>query len=230
MKIRIAPLCALVLFQALLPPSAAVQPMRLPVFFLRYDGGTGWEEISPEELEQEQVESDSQRHKLTLRIKEQWSHAFLSDLYAAVSRKDYGADPGSYTYFYLNPDFQWDLGDRLQWSAAVRSKWTFYDELDEDDLPKDLTSLLARTELQLELADELKLTPYLQAVFDLYRNEAKAQHTYTAGLRLESRLGAAWRLSGRYRGIARWPLGAANDSPDRFNQEFGVNLSWDPNR
>ena len=67
-------------------------------------------------------------------------------------------------------------------------------------------------------------------MFDLYRNEADSQQTYTAGLRLESRLSADWRLTGRYRGILRLPLGTGDDRMERFNQEFGLNLSWDPNK
>jgi len=67
-------------------------------------------------------------------------------------------------------------------------------------------------------------------VFDLYQNEEKAQQTYTAGLGLESRLSGAWRLSGRYRGITRVPLGPESTVADRFNPEFGVNVSWDPTR
>ena len=43
------------------------------------------------------------------------------------------------------------------------------------------------------------------------------------------RLSGAWRLSGRYRGIVRVPLGPESAVADRFNQEFGLNLSWDPN-
>jgi hypothetical protein len=226
MKTPAAALCALAL---LLPPAASAQEMKLPVFTLYYEGGTGLELLAPEEPEKEQEEADSQRHKLTLRIKEQWSDAFSSNLYSAVSRKDY-AGAGDYTWFYLHPDFQWDLGDRARWSAGVRAKWTFYDDSGEGPLSKDLTSLLAGTELALKPVDGLRIEPFLQAVFDLYRNEADSQQTYTAGLRLESRLSADWRLAGRYRGILRFPLGTGDDRLERFNQEFGLNLSWDPNR
>jgi len=214
----------------LLPLLCPAQDMKLPVFFLRYDGGVGSEEIEPEEIEEEQLEPSSQRHKVTLRIKEQWSDSLTSNLYTAVSRKEYFLQSGSYTYFYLNPDFAWDINDRIQWSTGFRSKWTVYDELDSYGEPKDFTSLLAKTELTLRLLKELKLIPFLQGVFDLYQNEEKAQQTYTAGLGVESRLSGAWRLNGRYRGIVRVPLGAESLVPDRFNHEFGINVSWDPNK
>jgi len=99
----------------LLPLLASAQDMKLPVFFLRYDGGVGSKEI-----EEEQLEPFSQRHKVTQRIKEQWSDALTTNLYTAVSRKEYFFQSGS--YFYLNPDFAWDITDRIQWSTSLRSK------------------------------------------------------------------------------------------------------------
>jgi hypothetical protein len=212
----------------LLPPACRAQEMKLPVFFLRYDGGVGAERIEPEDVEEELFEASSQRHKVTLRIKEEWSEAFTTNLYTAVARKVYYLEPGSYTYFYLNPDFAWDLTDRLQWSASLRSKWAFYDELSAG-LPRDFTSLWLKTELAFRLMRELKLVGLLQSVFDLYENPEKTEQTYVAGLAVESRLRGDWRLAGRYRGILRLPLGPASTAGSRFNHEFGVNLSWDPN-
>ena len=40
----------------LLPLLCLAQDMKLPVFFLRYDGGVGSEEIEPEDIEEEQLE------------------------------------------------------------------------------------------------------------------------------------------------------------------------------
>jgi len=208
----------------LLPLLAFAQGVRLPVFFLRYEGGLGSEEIEPEEAEDEQLEASSQRHKVVLRIKEQWSESLLTNLYTAVSRKEYFYQSGSYTYFYLNPELAWDITDSLQWSTGLRSKWLVFDDL------QDLTSLLARTELAFKARGGLKVVPFLEGIFDLYEDEQKAQATYIGGLGLESRLAGAWRLAARYRGIARVPLGPESVVVERFNQEFGVNLSWDPNR
>ena len=205
------------------------QDLKLPVFFLRYDGGVGSEQIQPEDVEEEQLEPSSQRHKVTLRIKEEWSEQLATNLYTAVARKLYYLQPGSYTWFYLNPDFAWDITDRLQWSTGFRSKWTFYDEPDSGGDPLDFTNLLLRTELSLRLMRELKLVPFVQGVLDLYENEENSQQTYVAGLGVESRLRGDWRLGGRYRGILRLPLGPDSLVSGRFNHEFGVNLSWDPN-
>jgi hypothetical protein len=58
------------------------------------------------------------------------------------------------------------------------------------------------------------------------RNCTLPPAAYTQGIDPERR---AWRLSGRYRGIARVPLGPESTVADRFNHEFGVNVSWDPN-
>jgi hypothetical protein len=213
----------------LLALACPAQDMKLPVFFMRYDGGVGSERIEPEDVEEELFEASSQRHKVTLRIKEEWSEALTTNLYTAVARKEYFLQSGSYTYFYLNPDFAWDITDRIQWATGFRSKWAFYDELDTLGQPKDFTSLWLKTELSLRLLRELKLVPFLQGVFDLYENEEDTEQTYVAGLGVESRLRGNWRLTGRYRSILRLPLGPDSTADGRFNHEFGVNLSWDPN-
>jgi hypothetical protein len=209
----------------LLPLLSPAQEPKLPVLFLRYDGGVGIEEIEPEEIEEEQVETSSQRHRVSLRIKEQWSDDFTTNLYATVSRKEYFLQSGSYSYFYLAPEFAWDVTDRIQWSTGLRSKWTWYDQK-----PEDLTSLLAKTELAISVLDGLKLTPFVQGIFDLYQDRTRAQQTYIAGLGLESRLSAGWKLNGRYRGIARTALGTGSAVLGQYNHEFGVNFSWDPNK
>ena len=210
----------------------SAQEIKLPVFFLRYDGGVGSEEMAPAEGEEEELEPYSQRHKVTLRIKEQCSDDFTTNLYTAVSWKRYFRDNENddYTYFYVNPNFVWDITDRIRWSSEFRSKWTWYKELDSYGKSKDITSLLAKTELTLKILDQLKLTPSFRSVFDLYQNESKIQQTYTAGLNVESRINPEFRVSCRYRGILRVPLGAESTISDRFNNEFGINLSWDPNK
>ncbi len=221
MRARVAVTVLLVL-----PLLSFAQDTRFPVFFLRYEGGLGSEELEPEDIEEEEVllEPTSQRHKVVLRVKEQWTPSILTNLYTAVARKDYYQQSGSYTYFYLNPELVWDVTDRLQWSTGLRSKWTIFDDL------QDLTSILARTELAYKAPFGLKLFPFFEGIFDLYQDEQDAQATYIGGLGLESRLGRSWRLTARYRGIARVPLGAGSLVAERFNQEFGFNLSWDPNR
>jgi hypothetical protein len=221
MNARLAAIAVIALAVPLLCPA---QEPKLPVFFLRYDGGVGSEQIEPEDVEEEMLEPSSQRHKVTLRIKEQWSDSLTTNLYTAVSRKEYYLKSGSYTYFYLNPELAWDVTDRLQWCTGLRSKWTVFDDL------QDLTSLLARTELTFRAPFGVKLFPFFEGIFDLYQDEQKGQATYIGGLGLESRLGSSWRLTARYRGIARVPLGAGSEVANRFNQEFGLNLSWDPNR
>jgi len=158
----------LIIVLILLPILCPAQEMKLPVFFLYYDCGLGSEEIEPEEGEEEEIEASSQRHKVTLRIKEEWSDELTTNLYTAVSCKEYYNQSGSYNYFYLNPDVAWEITDRIKWYTGFRSKFTFYDELDLDGLSKDFTSLLAKTNFTFKPADKLKIIPSFQSVFDLY--------------------------------------------------------------
>jgi hypothetical protein len=221
---RILPWILVFLLPAVLVPA---QEIKLPVFYLRYDGGTQFEQLEDEE---ESV-LDYQRHRFTFRIKEQWSDDFTTNLYAAIFYKLYDDPLDNYWYCYVNPNYIWDITDRLRWSSAFRSKWTVYKEPDSDGNSKDLTSLRVKTELTYRVLEQLKIIPSLQGVFDLFDYSPKDQHIYTAGLRFESRIGAQVRMNGRYRLI----LPAAPDSERRFSvtdieHEFGVNVSWDPNK
>jgi len=171
---RIYPWIAVFLLLAVL---VSAQEIKLPVFFLRYDGGVGSEELDLVEGEEEELVTDSQRHKVTFRIKEQWSDSVTTNLYTAVCLKEYFYKSGDYTYFYLNPDYVWDITDRLRWRSEFRSKWAWYDELDCEDKSKDLTSLLAKTELTFKVLDQMKLIPSFRCVFDLHENPEKATNS-----------------------------------------------------
>jgi hypothetical protein len=221
---------AALLLGLLLPAQpAAAQDPALPVFFLRYDGGLGYEEIAAAEGEEEEIEPCSQRHRVTLRIKEEWSDSLVTNLTTAVSRKTYTHEKGSYTYFYLYPDLAWEISGAVKWTCGFRSKFTAYDEPDEDGHSKDVTALLAKTGFTFKAAEGLKIMPAYQAVFDLHEYAGYSRATQTFGLGISSAMDAL-RLSARYRGILRDALGEASTVDLRFNNEFGLNLSWDPNR
>jgi len=215
----------IIVFLLLAVPGSA-QEIKWPVFFLRYDGGTQFEQLN----EEDESPFDSQRHKITFRIKEQWNDQFTTNLYTAILFKLYEEPSDNYRYFYLNPNYIWDISDRVRWTSEFRSKWTLYNELDSYNKSKDLTSLRAKTELTFKLLEQLKMIPSFQGVFDLYENSEKIQQIYTAGLRFESRINPQVRLNGRYRAILRAPLGAESTVAGEDKHEFGINLSWDPNK
>jgi hypothetical protein len=213
----------LVLLPALL---GSAQEIKWPVFFLRYDGGTKFEETE----EEDESRLDYQRHKVTFRIKEQWSDAFTTNLYSCFFLKLYDdSSDTDYWYFYLNPNYIWDLTDRLRWTSEFRSKWQWnIDPGEKDDL--DLTSLRLKTELTFKILEHLKIIPSFQSVFDLGTSTGDRQQIYTAGLRIESRINPQVRVNTRYRAILQAPLGAALCTAWDDKHEFGVNLSWDPNQ
>ncbi len=204
----------------------SAQEIKLPVFFLRYDGGTQIEE--PEDEEESVL--DYQRHKITLRIKEQWSGDFTTNLYTVVFTKLCDNPSEDYRYFYLNPNYVWDITDRLRWTSDFRTKWIWEFDPGGDEYYLDLTSLRAKTELSFKLLDQLKIIPSFLSVFDLYKDSVKTQQVYTAGLRLESHLNPQLRLNARYRAIVRSPLGLDSTVVGEYKHEFGINASWDPNK
>jgi hypothetical protein len=220
---RIAPW---IIFFVLLTVLAPAQEIKRPVFFLRYDGGTKFEQ----EEEEEDTYLDYHRHKVTFRVKEQWSDDFTTNLYTTFFLKLYDQPSETdYWYFYLNPNYSWDITDRVRWKSEFRSKWIWnYHPEAQDAL--DLTSLRAKTELTFKVLEQLKIIPSFQSVFDLDSNREDSQQIYTAGLRLESRINPQLRLNARYRAIVRAPLGEPSDVSGEDKHEFGINLSWDPNK
>jgi hypothetical protein len=216
---------AFLAMQFLPAPACSSQEAQLPVFTLRYEGGVGVEED-----EEEALAPASSRNRVTLRIMEEWSAAVTTNLYSAVSRKEYLDGPGSYSYFYLNPELAWKVNGNVTWRTGLRTKWVWYDDLLSSGESGDLTSLLARKEMTVKLPGGLRLAPSLQSVFDLHRDDEKTAQQYAAGVSLESRPGDAWRLNGRLRGILNLPLGAPSLVEDRVNYEFALSASWDPNR
>ncbi len=216
-------LMALILLMAL-PCGLFGQEAKLPVFFLKYDGALG-----SEETEEESIEQSSNRHTVSLRIKEQFSKAFTANLLSAYSRKQYLLQTGSYWYFYAHPYFAFNLSDDVRWDAGFRSKWVLYDERDSKGLLKDYTSLLISTKLKFKIGEHVRLTPSAKAIYDLHENGEKSKQTYAIAFALDARIETVM-LGGRYRVIPRFPLTAQSEVPFRFNNEFGASVTWDPNR
>lgn len=229
---------AVLLLTVVLAPAlpAGDEGPRLPVVSLRYENGCGYREMVPDPDapagEDAQMEDYSRRHKLTLRLKEQWSDGLVSNLYTVAARKDSDDASESYAYFYVNPDLAWTVGPRLKWSFAARCKLTWLEPGAFLDSPVDLLGLVAKTSLTWRLAERVKLVPSLQSAFDLYQDWAdpgRTAQTYSAGLALESELAEGVELVGRYRGSFRFPLGPLGTIDRLSNNEFSLSLTWDPN-
>jgi hypothetical protein len=219
---------SLLIIVLLLPASVgSAQEIKLPVFFLRYDGGAQIEELEDEE----EPVLDYRRDKITFRIKEQWSDEFTTNLYTAVFSKRCDNPSEDYRYFYLNPNCVWDITDRLRWTSDFRSKWIWEFDPSGEDYDLDLTSLRVKTELTYKLLEQLKIIPSFQSVFDLFATPEDNRQIYTAGVRFESRINPQVHLNGRYRIVLPAPLGAQSAfADDDVEHEFGINLSWDPNK
>jgi len=65
-------------------------------------------------------------------------------------------------------------------------------------------------------------------LYELYDNEEKSRQNYSLGIKLEYDLGGLV-LSGKYKTTLRWPLTEDTIVEKRFDHEFGVSLTWDPN-
>lgn len=198
---------------------------KLPIFYLKYNGAVGQEE----DPYGEEFEANAQRHTVSLRIKEQLSKVFVTNVTTVYSRKEYFDQSGSYNYIYLYPDFTWSITDKLKWFNGFKVKWYFYDELDSYGEIKDYTSLQYKTDFTFKIIENFEFIPLFEMLYELYENEEKSRQNYTLGIKLEYDFDGLV-LSGRYKAILRWPLTEDTVVEKRFDHEFGVSLVWDPNK
>jgi hypothetical protein len=197
---------------------------KLPIFYLKYNGAVGQEE----NIEDQQLEADAQRHTVSLRIKEELSKVLVTNITTVYSRKEYFSQNGSYKYFYVFPDVTWKITDKIKWYNGFKAKWYMYDELDSNNEVKDYTSLQYRTDFTFKMIEDLEFIPLFEMLYELYDNETKSRQNYSLGIKLEYDMGD-FVLSGRYKTTLRWPLAEDTVVEKRFDHEFGVSLMWDPN-
>ena len=215
---------ALILLCAL---ASVVGAQSLPVFYLKYSGGVGQEEIEEDDAG---LEPASLRNSVSLRIKEEISPALVTDLTVFYSTKDYHVQAGDYSYFYLKPQVSYDLTDRVTLATELRSKWVFYpDQVDADGESKDYLSLTGGLETIYKPRTGTRITASVKSNFDLYENETRQEQSHAFGLRIQSRLDAVI-VGANYRGTFYTPLGAANPDTDALSHEFGASLTWDTNK
>ncbi len=205
---------------------SVAQGAKLPVFYLRYSGGTGAEELDEDDAG---LEAASLRNSVSLRIKEELSRAVVGNLTLYYSTKDYYDEPGDYSYFYLKPQVSVDLTDRVALETELRSKWVAYDEPDSDGDSRDYVQLTGRLATTYEPVRGTRITGLLGTGFDLYEAEVKSEQSYSLGMRVLSRLDGV-TVGGNYRGTFFTPLGAPSATRRSLTSEFGVTLTWDPNK
>jgi hypothetical protein len=166
----------------------------------------------------------------SLRIKEQFTRCLIMNLYFIFYLKDYTEQTTSnYHYFILNPDLSVKFTEKLKWYMAFKTKWVLYDEPDTQGLSKDYNSFSFKTNLTYRPITQLSFIPSFQGIYDVYENKDKSKQTYNFGLSILSKI-KSFILGAKYKGIIRLDLGGESTVTTRFNNEFGVSLTFDPNR
>ncbi len=199
--------------------------IKLPVFTTRYEIAYGTEE---DEDEGSLIPSYL-RHTAFFRVKEEFSDTFSSSLQLRYSQKDYFSTGGDYSYIYLNPAVDIELTDKLGLDFGLFSKWTWFNDLDNRGLSKDLFSFGARVATGYKIKKGLKITSFLKGLFNIYDNPEKRRQDYSLGIGVTARMGE-FLFGARYRGVARFPLGAASSKLQDFYNLGALSLAWDPNK
>ncbi len=196
------------------------QDLMLPIFYLKYDYGFGVEE----DVDDEAIEPTDDKHRVSLRIKDQWSSLLTTNLTFAFFDKNYVEGSGDYNYYSLYPEFTFRFNNSLKLKAGFRSKWVIY-----ENSANDYTDFMFRTALTFKPVPKLSLVPSFQGTYSLYDDLVRSKQTYIFGFGITSKLNS-FVLSGRYRGTLRNPLNSDSTITMDFYNEFSVGITFDPNR
>jgi hypothetical protein len=212
--------CFILLFLVFLLLPLFSDSIKLPIFYLKYDYGLGIEENE----DTEETETTDNTHKASIRIKDIWSSLLTTNLTFTFFDKNYEDTSGSYNYYSLDPEFTFRFSDRVKLNTGFRSKWYVY----ENDA-NNYTDLMFKTALTFKPVKLLSLVPSFKGTYSIYDNEERSKQTYVFGFGITAKLNA-FILSGKYRGTLRNPLNEESTVTMDFANNFGVGLTFDPNR
>jgi hypothetical protein len=206
------------LFISLITP--AFSEINLPVFYLKYDYGLGIEE----DEDTEDTEQTDNKHKVSLRIKDVWTDLLTTNLTFTFFNKSYEDRAGSYNYYALDPEFTFKFNKIIRLDTGFRSKWYVY-----ENSANDYIDLMFKTALTIKPIKQLSLIPSFKGTYSLYDDKERSKQTYVFGFGITSKLNSII-LSGRYRGTLRNPLNSESAVTLDYYNEFGVGLTFDPNK
>ena len=141
-----------------------------------------------------------------------------------LKKKNQEDRAGSYNYYALDPEFIFKFSKRVRLEVGLRSKWYIY-----ENSANDYTDLMYKTAVTFKPIPSLSLTPSFKGTYSLYDDEERSKQTYVFGFGITSKFNA-FILSGRYRGTLRNPLNSESTVTLDYYNEFGVGLTFDPNK
>jgi hypothetical protein len=195
----------------------------LPVFTVRYEVAGG----ASEDPDDDSLEASSLRNTVSVHLKEESDPATLG-LGLSYSGKDYYQQSGDYSYFKVEHDAAFRLGDPWKLGYTLGVKWMTYPEPDSQGMSKDALWLSAGATTAVKLAPGTGVEAGVTSRFALTDDPADARQGYAASAALSTRIGD-WLLGARYRGEIRLPLGSGSlASPDLYHTA-SLSLRWDPN-
>ena len=201
---------ALLLAAGAAVPLSALDP---PVITATYETARGSEEDDADDLLPEYV-----RHTVLLSARQEFGeHARLTTPVRVSRRHDPQVAASESLTIGLQPRLDLDLGERLDLGTELI--------LRHADAP-EMVTLGGRLASSLKLG-EVTVDGWLKPLFDTYAQQPERnRQLYTASLGIVYRHQAV-RVSGRYRGSARFGLGEASEVDLRLSHLVNVSLRLD---
>lgn len=195
-----------------------------PVFTLNYGMTYG----SEEDDDINEIISDSIKHTINFRIKEEFSKDFYVNFPLHYVYKEFFLDD-SYYYIKFDPYMSLNLNSKLNFKFYVSSKWMDYANLDASGFSKDLTNFNIKFLTIYKILDNLKLTSYVKGDYNLFINSERRQQNYSAQIKAESTIESIL-ISGTYTTKFYLPLGDESIKTSDFLNNFVINIEFNPNK
>ncbi len=153
---------------------------------------------------------DSIKHSFLFSIREDFSRSFRNTLKSRYVVKDYLASSGSYSYIKLYDSTSWSVTDMLKCNLDFGGKRIFFDNLDSEGLSKDYYLFSGKLGVGYRLNEYVKLGSWIKSSSYMYLNSEKSKEEWSLSGEISSTIDN-FRLSARYRGTLRLPLGSDSD-------------------
>jgi hypothetical protein len=201
---------------------------KLPVFDLSYELSYGTEE----EEESEEIITDSAKHSIVLRIKEELAKTFYFAFPFQYTLKEYftGADnPDNYYYLRLSPYVSWDVSEKINLKLYITGKWFDYEFPDSNDLSKDFYTMSSKIAWTYKVFNNFKILSDVKSEYKFFINPAKKSQSYNYRLGGSLQINK-YTISGKYSGKILLPLGEVSEKEMDILNTFKVAVTLDLNK
>jgi hypothetical protein len=216
------------LLLVILPVSSFADYPKLPVISLSYDFSYGTEE----EEESGTLMTDSLKHTIVLRIKEELARTFYFAFPFQYTLKDYTTEENmdnNYYYLKFSPYCSWDMTDKVTIKLYITGKWFDYEFLDSSEQSKDFYTMSTQIAWTYKVFQCFKILSHIKSEYNFYVNPGKQSQLYDFQLGGSLQINK-YTITGKYDGEILFPMGDASEKEIDSLHTFKIDMTLDLNK